>query len=196
MLRLYYIFIFWALPLAGMACYPEQLTVLDKLAIVRTSQPVAMGANCAFVNAGLQDRTSGGPPVPVGNARFYQVIEQGVTLSNFPSAIVVDCEEKAMTLVIAEPTGTDHLLSSCGSFAKEFHEFLPPNGPLDFTEGHDLTAFEQIAIAAAEMTIDPNVRTLVGPDLWLGGITFPLKDRVDFLCGCKIHYPDSAGAQS
>ncbi len=183
-------------PSAALACTFIAPTGAEKWTHIRASEPLKMDASCAFVNGGISDEISGGPAVPLGDGRFYQLVENGLFNRTIPTAIIVDCNFRQMTMIGAKYINLDdeEPHDPCfGPVSGELSHFLPPDGPLELTEGRDLLEFEEIAFKTEDIQVVANGGRVMGPDIY--GIPYPRKDRVDFLCGCKIHYPESAGAK-
>ena len=156
------------------------------------SKPVVTGVDCSFVNAGLNDHLSGGPAIRLENSRIYHVL--GTVKGAVGDVMVVDCDGRSATRVRSEIIQNDnYALDSCGGKHGDLYPLLAPNGPLSLTEGSNLAAFESIAKETGTVRVDANMRAFFKDRL---GKPLPRKDRLDFLCGCRRYYPQSAGGKS
>jgi len=153
------------------ACSILPPTAADYLANKRVKQK----ADCSFVNSGLYDTRSGEAARDLGRSR----VMQRITSDN---VVLTDCAVKSIVVVMgkADPA----LETSCGPVF-ELQRFEVPNGPVDYTLGADLQQFSAILTRQGFVVANP-------PTLNVGERP---KDIVDYFCGCKLFYPDSAGAR-
>ncbi|MEP5630511.1 MAG: hypothetical protein ABJP79_01370 [Tateyamaria sp.] len=156
------------------------------------SKPVVTGADCSFVNAGLNDGLSGGPAIRLENSRIYHVL--GTSKGVVSDVMVVDCEGRSATRVRPDFIQNDnYALDSCGGEHGDRYPLLAPEGPLSLTEGSNLAAFEGIAKKTGKVRVDGEMPAYFADFL---DKPLPRKDRVDFLCGCRRYHPQSAGGNS
>lgn len=172
---------------AANACIIIPFTGAKKLEIRKASKAVVTNADCSFENAGLWDRHSAGPAVSLGNNRFYQI--RGQSPDVVSSVLVADCQER-------EVIGIDRYHNvrpedSC-SLAADPLPLLSPEGPLTLKEGKDLSELSRIGESEGTIVVNQELKDLLETP-W--GKPMPSKDRVDLLCGCRLHYPDSPGAK-
>jgi hypothetical protein len=144
------------------------------------NQRVRQAADCSFIG-GQQDlyfgERSGEAAVNQGNGRISQKIT-GMPL------ILVDCNEMEAVLVFGRTIpGSEE--NSCGPYF-ELDPYLSPEGQLDLSAGASMDAF----LATAE-----SLEITVREDFDLGDVVGSGKDQIDLLCGCRVFYPESAGAQ-
>lgn len=153
----------------------------------QSSKPVETGADCSFVNGGVDDTYAGGPATKLGNNRFYQILEAEQGVPN--SVIVADCG--AREVIWLKRVHHKATLDSCSEETVDL-PILKPAGPLDLTEGDTLSDLIRFAVQLGrEINVDEAL-SWAFVDPW--GRSLPQKDKVDLLCGCKLFYPDSAGA--
>lgn len=172
---------------AVMACVIFPPTKEEKLQARLDSKPVETSVSCAFKNAGLNDRVSAGPAIKLGEDRFYQDRNPGAGVAS--SVLLADCAARE---VIGVRRFRNIVETSCLMFEAEWLPVLKPEGPLSLTEGETLSDFIDIAASADKNIEIDETLSWAFTDPW--GRSLPQKDRVDLLCGCKIFYPDSAGA--
>ncbi len=182
-------------PGVGTACSIafDEVCDAERKAAIRENRPVATGRRCAFVNAGVPDIISGGPAIALEADRFYQHVWYARPFldgpPDGPAALQVDCGAHDVTMIRATYKKPYTFEDSCyGPGSEEFNDFLQPNGPLTLLEGASLADFERIAEETDEIDVYPRLG-----DLHYEGI--PAKERVDFMCGCRLHYPNSNGAK-
>ena len=108
--------------------------------------------------------------------------------------IVVDCDGRSATRVRSGYIQNgNYSQNSCGGEHGDLYPLLAPKGPLSLTEGSNLAAFESIAKETGTVRVDANMRAFFKDRL---GKPLPRKDRLDFLCGCRRYYLQSAGGKS
>jgi len=153
---------------------------------IQASKPVTTGEDCSFVNGGIYDNFSGGPAISVGDKRFYQVL--GTEAGQVTDALVVDCGQRLVTRVMSGfIKNENYAQGSCGNEFGDRFALLAPKGALTLTEGATLQDFERIAEATGKVQVDGTLLALTKD---LQGKNLPKRDRIDFLCGCKLLYPD------
>lgn len=153
----------------------------------RMSKPVETGADCSFVNGGVDDTIGAGPATQLGDSRFYQIMSTEEGVPN--SVIVADCG--AREVIWLKRVHVKSAIDSCTVDTVDL-PILKPAGPLDLTEGDTLSDLIRFARQTdREINVDESLSWAFN-DPW--GRSLPQKDKVDLLCGCKLFYPDSAGA--
>jgi hypothetical protein len=152
------------------------------------NQRVQVFQDCRFENGLEHDKFQGGAAGDAGRG----IIAQGLRFSEggpLKQAIVVDCNTKKVAW-LGGPI-TEQGPTTCGWDYIERAPLLKPEGVLDLREGAN---FEELLSIAKSL----NVSVEVAPDTFTPKSqrnSVKLRDRVDPFCGCKIFYPDSAGAQ-
>lgn len=146
------------------------------------NQSVKHAKDCSFTGGGRHDFLDGEPAFDLGNNRIYQVISDwGET----ETAIVTDCNTREQIQVygfLVEPTG-----SMCDSEQK-IKRYLVPDGPIDLRFGEDIPALSK---QIEQLGYDFNSSII-----FLNWGKQKQRDYPDFYCGCKLYYPDLAGAKS
>jgi hypothetical protein len=155
------------------------LSALDaKLYDLLRNRAVQQEADCSFVNGGSSDSGTGGPAVDYGNQRIGQKL--------FDNAIaLVDCDEREAVIlqgVVREIEDT-----SCGPRpVTDLSRDMPPRGEFRPDAGETFAEFISYADGYG-MTYSEDLANFL--------FAYSAKDQVNLLCGCKVFYPDSYGAQ-
>ncbi len=136
--------------------------------------------DCSFDGGGRHDWTSGEATRDLGDGRVLQIIHD---LHSPEQAIITDCSA-SLQIVVTNPEGRE---SSCG-FWSNIDEHISPRGDLDLTRGESL---KELAIY-----VEGEGFTLASFQWVVGNVGDELRPRdiPDFYCGCRLHYPDSPGA--
>ncbi|NSX56611.1 hypothetical protein [Parasulfitobacter algicola] len=141
-----------------------------------SNKPVQQDAVCAVQNGGVEDWLRLGPAQDVGNGRVFQTYGS-------ETAIVTDCKNNEFIHLFGKVNELQS--TTCGAYL-ELSIYLPPKGSFDLAHGATLQEFASYAQAEG-MGIDrPTAEHLYNSPR--------RRDRFDIFCGCKIFYPDSAGA--
>ena len=147
-----------------------------------SSKPVKVSEKCGFKNAGVYDDIEAADAVDLGQGRILQDTGDGT------SVLVIDCMASEAIEVIGKATKIGE--TSCGpDFV--FGQVKSPKGPMTLLEGKHLTELAALARQRglrADEELDYLFNDPWGKPLWR-------KERVDLLCGCKLYYPESAGAK-
>lgn len=142
-------------------------------------------ADCSFVNAGKGQFGvgHGGPPVDLGGALVAQAVDFGAhACSVSESLIVTDCA--AHELIILEGGQPSENALSHHNSVKALQ---PPQGPIALRKLGSIKAIEKVSqLNGVEFTQDFSS--------WL--VSRKQLRKFDPYCGCKLYYPDSAGAKS
>ena len=149
-----------------------------------SSRAVAVGPSCSFENAGLTDHISAGPAEDLGSGRVYQRVNGQDHFVMF-----ADCNTREVTLLWGPPTPSA-AEEVCGFF-DDYEPLVGDEALLPATTGESLLEFVAAARELGATERDPIKyinETSSGKPVWR-------RDRVDLLCGCKIFYPESPGAQ-
>ncbi|MEL6586631.1 MAG: hypothetical protein AAFY65_10445 [Pseudomonadota bacterium] len=168
----------------ALACSPLPADTRSQAEILRSSTPVRVTAQCAFTHGGVRDDKYGGIAEDLGGGRVSQILFDGNS-----TVLVADCTRREAAVLTAPPDPTEDPISTCGP-----SRYLPLTGPnaiLDLSAGGDLRAL--MARATAVGVREGNPITILNTTPW--GTQVPRKDRIDLLCGCKLHYPSSPGAR-
>ncbi len=154
------------------------------------SKPVQVGHLCEFTNAGLHDGISAGPAKRLGNNRFFQVM--GTFDGKVSDILVGDCNTReVIRLVSRVDPSTETAGTSCGPEFSGVLPILKPEGDFTLKEGKSVADLVILARASSNVRVDEALETIL-----LDGLEkrLPRKDRFDLLCGCKLYYPDTPGA--
>lgn len=177
---------------------------LKRLAVKlrQESLPVQTGADCAFRNGGLEDDLSAGPAVDRGNGWVTQRL-MPEALDGAEKLLVVNCNAReAISLAVdyapIDPQNytKDLVEDGCNglqydaSWGPQYPSVVAPEGPMDLAAFADVSAVVQGARHAG-LVVDTRLAALLRDDF---GRKYQPKDRIDLLCGCKLFYPESAGA--
>jgi hypothetical protein len=165
----------------GMACEVTEggpYYLIKKL----TRKPLTTGEHCSFENAGsVTDPISGGPVIEIGGGKIGQAISINTACHGYLEELLfVDCAE-AVAVVLA-PMSNPYAANAYRTIS----EMQFPTGPIHLTKS---------------MTVAKLIKTAMAYDIgveddlsgWLSRVN-PQR-RFDYLCGCKLYYPDSAGAK-
>jgi hypothetical protein len=181
------IFALYAITNAASACSLawEEYTTSEALA---QSKRVAVDGKCRTINAGVYDYLSLGQATDLGNGRVQQVLED----TDGSLVLLADCNTREVTILQGAATEVGE--TSCGP-DYSYAPITGDNAPMSLSVGANLHELVDLAAAQGMTEIDPNdyffsFRSNEGPGQAVGR-----KDRFDLLCGCKLRYPDSPGAQ-
>ena len=175
----------------SIAFKPEAERRADNANWLRSSPPVHTGSTCAFVNGGYGDTLSAGPAIPLEQERFYQVLgtENGVVTE----VLLTDCARREVVrLEAGYIQNNNYVQDSCGGEYGDRFAIFQPAGPFTLNEGRSFDAFKRLVQRNRGIVIDEEIRSLVDDSM---GQPLPRKDQVDFLCGCRVLFPGSAGAR-
>ncbi|MEP3948518.1 hypothetical protein [Ascidiaceihabitans sp.] len=135
---------------------------------------------CSFYYAGANDMGAGKDAVDQGNG----LVSQELSFFFASGMAVVDCTSATSAIVWAKNPPQDEQ-TSCGE-TLPISAHLPPTGALDVSGIGSVAGLVQFAATNGfRTTADAN-------DL---NKNQRRKDRFDAFCGCKLHYPESAGAK-
>lgn len=144
--------------------------------------------DCSFTDAqpGYHGPMFGGPAVAIGNSKFAQkltaVYDSGLCGVEREQLLVIDCQSGEDVLFEGRPVDEDNPDSGT-----EIRSLQPPKGPLAMKR---TATIDGLATAAKRAGIDHRrnaVRQLAASAV--------RRNRFDPYCGCKLHYPGSAGAK-
>lgn len=180
---------------AAQACTVFPMSEDEKAAAARaereTSLSAVTGKDCSFKNGGILE-VQGGPAIKLGNERFYQVLWE---LDGAPRDILVtDCGgREVIRLIGGFIQNENYSMDSCGGQQGDRYAIIAPQGPLTLSEGASFAEFKTIARAAEGVGVDEGLtKFFYGRE----GAKITPRDEVDFLCGCRLFYPESKGARS
>ena len=107
--------------------------------------------------------------------------------------LVADCTTREIVRIRSSFVyDDDTILDSCGFGDGEYQALVTPTGPLSLSTGSTLTELISAARATGKAVVDVQVAFLFEDGY---GKKYRKKDRIDVLCGCRMFYPDSAGAK-
>jgi hypothetical protein len=152
------------------------------------SKAVAVDRQCRAINAGVHDNLSLGPVTNLGDGRVQQVLG-GNDQSN---VLVADCNTREVTILQGKETiiGED----SCGPISS-YADLAGENAMMSLSLGANLHELVDLATAQGVTEINPQEYFFMFATGWESRThKVGRKDRFDLLCGCKLYYPDSAGA--
>ena len=148
-----------------------------------TRKSMTTNKDCSFENAGsVTSSASGNPVVNIGDGKVGQKIMWDAACGGYSEDLLfVDCGANAAILLSPDPN--PYVVPKFQNIS----EMQFPNGPVRITKN---TTVGQLAETAMRHEID------VFDDFsgWESG--WKPRRRYDYLCGCKLYYPDSAGAKS
>jgi hypothetical protein len=141
---------------------------------------------CEFLYGGILDGISAGPAIDLGGGRIAQP-DAGGSWSD-KGVLVVDCNTRQATLLFG-PEDRSQSEDSCIGFP---HKPLMGAGRVaDLRLPGSLHDLEDSVLAVGGRSGDPNS--------WnydeAAQKPVPVRDNIDLLCGCKLHYPESAGGR-
>lgn len=142
------------------------------------NKAVKHGNDCSFTGGGRHDFHHGEAAVDLGNGRIAQVMYDFTD----ETALVTDCKSAEQISVYGT---SNEFVTSCDS-GIQYQMFTPPKGKLDVRAGKTLAELASLTKAAGY-----TVRT----SRFFDSNKAQRKDYPDYFCGCKRHYPDSAGAK-
>lgn len=174
---------------AANACEP----VLDPRSpseIRLSSKRVAVDSQCRTINAGVKDWKSLGPARDLGNG----VIQQVLGNEDQSRVLLADCNIREATILRGKVTSTTE--TSCG-LEFTFAALDGQNAMMRFDSGASYQELIDLALAKGAAEISPSEYFFKFSKDWETKL-YPVsrKDRFDLLCGCKLFYPDSAGAKN
>jgi hypothetical protein len=163
----------------------ENYTTSEALA---QSKRVAVDRQCRAINVGVYDGRSLGPATDLGNGRVQQVLDE----TNESQVLLADCQTREVTIL--QGTATEAGETSCG-MAYSYGAVTGDNAPMSLSVGANLHVLVDLAVAQGMTEIDPVDYFFRFTSNEGSGQAVGRKDRFDLLCGCKLFYPDSPGAQ-
>ena len=148
--------------------------------------PLKQEANCSFDGAGKGrwEVGHGGPAIDIGGAKVGQRYSFGGSgCSVEQSLVVIDCGSKKSAMFDGQEDPDGRI---AGGYFTSIKQIQPPHGPIALTPDVDISALVTVAR-----------KNGIGVEQDLEGFVKKLGvfNRIDPYCGCKIFYPDSAGAQ-
>lgn len=154
--------------------------------------PMVQGAACAFAFAGPRDAVQGSAATALRGMWTVQFIHHQDACRTETHALVTDCSRADFRVLHGAPTG-GAVVADGGSFtiteptATRIEPFIAPLGPIELMSISTMDRLERIAARAGVDTTAPEAFSrFLAADLQ--------DDRIDPFCGCKTHFPDSAGA--
>ena len=155
-----------------------------------------MSSDCSFVNGGTFDNyeiVRGLPAEDIGNGRIFQILETVRTCGRQETLLFAECNTREAVLVNGAAKGgkqsTDGFvfpMPVAGAYEATVDAILAPNGHVRV--GPQATVASVTSDAEREGVV-------IHRDLNVFLSNMRPRNRFDPLCGCKIYYPDSAGAR-
>ena len=160
-------------------------------AVKAASKPVIVDKHCRTMDAGVYDDYTLGVAKDLGNERVFQSVGGEDSL-----VLVADCTTREATMLLGPVIHVNYGICSNSTFRGS----LAGGGAVvSLSQGDRLNDLVEATKAAGGSEIDPIkeffVFTPINSEKFQGQYKVGRKDRFDLLCGCKIHYPDSAGAR-
>jgi hypothetical protein len=154
------------------------------------SKPVAVDPQCRTINAGVYDALSLGPAINLGNGRIQQVLGG----SDQSRVLLADCNTRELTIL----QGTETVIGedSCGP-TSIYADLAGEDAMMSLDGGANLHELVDMAAARGVTEINPREYFFMFSKAWESELhAVGRKDRFDLLCGCKLYYPESAGASN
>jgi hypothetical protein len=152
------------------------------------SKRVAVDRKCRAINVGVYDDWSLGPATDLGNGRVQQVLEE----TKQSQVLLADCNTREVTIL--QGAEAEFIDTSCGRLYS-YSPVTGANAPISLSVGTNLHELVDLAAAQGMTEIDPIDYFFRFTSNEGSGQAVGRKDRFDLLCGCKLFYPDSPGAQ-
>jgi len=161
------------------------------------SKRVAVDQQCRTINAGVFDGLSLGPAIDLGNGVIQQdfgAVQRWDDLEENARILLADCNIREATILQGKVTSTQE--SSCGPI-DTYADLAGPKALMKFDTGASYHELIDIALSKGVTEISPSEYFFTFAKPWETE-RYPVsrKDRFDLLCGCKLFYPDSAGAKN
>lgn len=154
------------------------------------SKRVAVDSQCRTINVGVHDLISLGPAMDLGNG----LIQQDLGGPDQSRVFIADCNIREVTILQGKLARTD--ATSCGPM--DFYADLAgANAMMNFQGRANYKDLVDTALAKGVTEISPSEYFFKFSKIWEDEL-YPVgrKDQFDLLCGCKLFYPDSAGAKN
>ncbi|MDX8352316.1 hypothetical protein [Cognatiyoonia sp. IB215182] len=128
---------------------------------------------------------SGDPIADIGAGRTLQIVREAVLpCGYYESLLFVDCRTAEIVEVLGWPSPVPEGTAVFGD-DRRVDEVLAPMGPIDFAA---LNSVSEVVSAAQSHGIEVNLKAAERI------LSMRWRNRYDPFNGCKIFYPDSAGA--
>jgi hypothetical protein len=161
------------MPVASLACDP----IIDPNA---PDLAVTTGPDCRFSNGGIDDTVSGAAVVDIGGGKIGQKLEINLYCGTAEELMFVDCTRGEVVTLAGGYSGSEGGVSN-SSIAL----IQAPQGPISLRPS---TTVAGLAALAESNGIAYSLSTLANL------AAQKQTNQFDPFCGCKIFYPDSAGA--
>jgi hypothetical protein len=184
-------FAVWPMTNAASACSfaPDERSPSE---IRANSNAVAVDRQCRTINAGVYDHLSLGPATNLGHGRVQQVLDG----SDQSRVLLADCNTREVTMLEGPVT---HVQEGdfCDPPNVTHADLSGENAIMSLAVGTNLHELVDLATANGAVEQNPNEIFFT---FWIEAGSkrrnVSAKDRFDLLCGCKIFYPESAGARN
>jgi hypothetical protein len=162
----------------------------------RIDRRIKVSSDCSFVNGGTFDNheiVRGLPAEDIGNGRISQIFETVRTCGRQETLLFAECNTREAVLINGAAKGGEQTADGlvlpmpvAGAHEATVYAILAPNGEVRI--GPQATVTSVTSDAEREGVV-------IHRDLNLYLSNMRPRNRFDPLCGCKIYYPDSAGAR-
>ncbi|WP_371169107.1 hypothetical protein [Aliiroseovarius sp. 2305UL8-7] len=172
----------------AMACTYGPLVFLTPL----LNERVHHLKNCSFTGGGRDDLTIGRAAKDLGNGIVFQVVET----DGFEQAVATDCRTKQQLSFFGADLEDETVHFSCSEVVPSKLNAPFSSGKFKLAAGKSLADLKSYAVKQGYMwtDFDWNFGLSAVPGYPPRKTTLAKKDRPDFYCGCKLHYPDTPGA--
>ncbi len=176
------VFIVSALTLPNVSFGCEPIANIDTLPDPR----IEIRPDCSFINKGPGGNVEGFPVRDRGNMRIGQRIASAGFCGPSEELLFVDCSANDLVVLEGKPR-TDIYENIGGGQFTYVEEIQKPKGPIEITGSSTVSGLIKTAESSG-IGYYTDLVTRLGMD--------KRKNRFDPYCGCKLFYPDSAGAQN
>ncbi|MFK7751996.1 MAG: hypothetical protein AB8B51_05560 [Sedimentitalea sp.] len=149
--------------------------------------PIAYGHQCAFVLAGDRDDGFGQAARDLGNRRVAQVVYLSAGCSTYSGLLVSNCKSRDLTWVQSKPAAKQSVVGS--PVTSQIEDWLMDS------EGQWIPAIAEGREAMVSKVNELGLTVIDGNGF--ENVVFDAfgDDGMLPFCGCKLFYPDSAGAK-
>lgn len=163
--------------------------------------PTTYGLQCSFALGGTLDDVNGPPAIQAGNNSIAQILHQSAGCYPNSYLLYVDCESQEMVFLESNVADfgfgpgvvPDEYKSTSEPVVVPFARYdvgvhLDPNGPIDIHASGGMA--DVIETASSEnVQVHSGLAAEALIDELFGA------DEFDPYCGCRVHFPNSAGAR-
>ncbi|MGL4236976.1 hypothetical protein [Tabrizicola sp.] len=164
------------LPTLGFACEPAP-------PVETRDDRLVTGPDCSFRNGGTDDKASAAGAIDIGGSIVGQKYSYLDACSQREELLVVDCTRVEAILI----NGLEVEPAVPSGYASSIAPLQKPKGPIGLTPKTTIAELARVS-EANDFTYTLNVLGLAQKE--------SRRNRYDPFCGCKLFYPDGAGAQN